>query len=557
MMVLRHLGATTVVPVGCRNENTSAEDRTPIPMDLSKSKPGHPGSSSDPTLTPLNLGSKNPFISIPSSMRPLSSSSRSSENIINNNNINITNNNNIDLSAKSHNNNYKSESPVNFSVRKSPSSQQPPLPNNHHVSTVVSSPQASSHSHLYNSHPQQQHHHRRSRKSEVRWRELSSAVHGSGDDDDNNTYSSPDSGLHRDSPGEEDDVTSTKPLSPSTMWRNLAAMSASAKFGNTTGSTPLLRKQSTQPGLIPLSLIRAKYNHTNVSPDRYASWEEEHLLSSDKTRPEGGRGDHVQNKRARLEEMVSQIKTTKDTRTRHYSGDDDTSSGGHVTSSDEVVDDGPTDLRSNASYNNNGRDKERMLLMGARKEESDKVALNLIKDEYEEEDDDDEPCNLTYAKSSTPRTAEGIDIEQWKKQAQLKSASPFPLSPTDAAKLYGIDPDTYQQQIMQLQLTSAAMLGDPGGLLKALGSYPPWVYVGYYSQLLQSFQAQEILRQYAIQSSTPPKPSVSQGEKVSSFHAFTYSFFPILLCFHYVLVSQQRYVTLFGSFLMPHTKTLS
>lgn len=520
MMVLRHLGATAVASaVACRNENTSEEDRTIVaPMDLSKSKSG---SSSSSDAIPLNLGNKNPIIAIPSPiMRPLSSSSRSSENIINNNNI-ITNINNNDISAKSHNfNNYKSDSPVNFSTRRSsPSSVQQPPPNN---STVVSSsPHASSH----NNNNTLQQNRRNSRKSDLRWRELSSVVHHhvSGDDDDNNTYSSPDSGLHRDSPGEEDEVSSTKPLSPSTMWRNLAAMSASStKYisNNSASGTPLLRKQTQQPGLIPLSLIRAKYNHTNVSPDRFSSWDEEHLLATpEKHRSEGGgRGD--QTKRARLEEMVSQIKTTKDPRTRNYSGDDDDmSSGGHVTSSDEVVDDGPTDLRNNVGYRGGrGGGDKRMMLMGGsgRKEvESDKVAMNLIKDEYDDEEEDDEPCNLAYPKSSSPRP-DGLDISQWKKQAQFKnSSSPFPLSPTDAAKLYGIDPDTYQQQIMQLQLTSAAMLGDPGSLLKALGSYPPWVYMGYYSQLLQSFQAQEILRQYAIQSTNQSQSPSTQGEKVN------------------------------------------
>lgn len=513
MMVLRHLGAATAT-VACRNENTSEDERNPIPMDLSKSKPGLASPSADPI--PLNLN-KNSFVSLPSPVRPLSSSSRSSENIINNNNT-ITTNNNIDMSAKSHTI-YKSDSPVNFSTRRSPSSHPSPT----QVSGVVSTPHlnsTSSHSNN-NHHPNHHHHHhRRSRKADLRWRELS--VHGSADDDDN-TYSSPDSGLHRDSPGEEDEVTSTKPLSPSTMWRMASATSAS----NAAATSALLRRQCQQhPSLIPLSLIRAKYNHTHGSPDRFASWEEEHLSSSEKSRPDEGeprRGDQVQTKRARLEEMVSQIKTTKD-RTRHYSGDDDSSSGGHVTSSDEVVDDGPTDLRSTTPYRS--RDKGILLAKLARKPEPQKVGLNLTKDEYDDEEEDgDEPCNLAYPKSSSPR-ADGLDMEQWKKQAQLKSTSPFPLSPTDAAKLYGIDPDTYQQQIMQLQLLqqSAAMLGDPSSLLKALGSYPPWVYMGYYSQLLQSFQAQEILRQYAIQSSSSTQSPAPQGEKV--VHNISFVTFP-------------------------------
>jgi hypothetical protein len=200
--------------------------------------------------------------------------------------------------------------------------------------------------------------------------------------------------------------------------------------------------------------------------------------------------------------MVSHIKQSKPPKDRQHrhSGDDDTSSGDHVISSDEIAEDGPADLRN----------------LGLRLAESTMGGANplaICRDGFPMRSDEDEPCNLAFTKGrSNNSCSDTIPFEMWKIKG---SKTMQPLSPSDAAKMYSADPESYQQQMMQLQLTSAAMLGDPGGLLKAMGNYPPWVYLGYYSQLLHSYQAQEILRQYAMQSqnSTPP---VSQGEKSPS-----------------------------------------
>jgi hypothetical protein len=302
-----------------------------------------------------------------------------------------------------------------------------------------------------------------------------------GNDEDNNSYSSPDSGLHRDSPGEgeDEDVSPNKSTSP-----------------------PISLSSRKQPqSLIPLSLIRARYNHNQHRGGGDPSPGPANVAAEEEKAPTG---DQVKTKRARLEEMVTNIKSSKD-RTRRNSGDDD-SSGDHVTSSDEVTDDSPTDLRNSAFRNESPLEAAKRAA----------INLNLSRDVFrvhDEEDMDEEPCNLVCPKSRGASLSDTQNFDAWKNKVPQKTMQP--LSPSDAAKMYGVDPETYQQQMMQLQLTSAAMLGDPGGLLKAMGGYPPLVYLGYYSQLLHSFQAQEILRQYAMQSQNIT-PTVSQGEKSPS-----------------------------------------
>jgi hypothetical protein len=127
-------------------------------------------------------------------------------------------------------------------------------------------------------------------------------------------------------------------------------------------------------------------------------------------------------------------------------------------------------------------------------------------------EEEEEPCNLACPKQRTSIPEANL-LDMWKNKLPLKGLPP--LSPSEAAKMYGGDPEAYQQQMMQLQLSSAAaMMGDTGGLLKATQSYPPWVYLGYYSQIVQQhFQAQEILRQYAMQSSNTSS-TVIHEEKV-------------------------------------------
>lgn len=411
MMVLRHLGppSTTVTP---NHEDISADDDR-VPMDLSNKHHSH----SVPEISRLN---RNQFLSI--LPRPLSSprTPPSQHYILNNNN---NNNNNI------HNNELKCNSPHSSNSE-----------------SLESSPRGKGDVWRL----------RRKDLSKSRWRE------GRPEDDINsidiNSHSSPDSGLHRDSPGEDEDIPTSQP-----------------------GSTPPLRKQG---HLIPLSIIRARYPH----PAEGLPTDEENSLPP--------RQDKVLTKRARLEEMVTHIKSSKD-RSRRTSGDDDTSSGGHATSSDEIVEDG-RDLRN---YNN-------LLTKGS----------GSCGNQASSKDDimEDEPCNLVCSES---RTREDLQYDGWKSNPSPPKPSCDSLSPMEAAKLLGMDPETYQQQMMQLQLTSAAMLGgDPTGMLKGMGPYPPWVYLGYYSQILQSFQAQEILRQYAIQSN-PLTPNVSQGEKVSTHNS--------------------------------------
>jgi hypothetical protein len=320
----------------------------------------------------------------------------------------------------------------------------------------------------------------------VRWRDVS-FLHPH--DEDNNSYSSPDSGLQRDSPGEDDE------------------QAASA-------ATPPLRSSRRQ-NLIPLSLIRARYHQSHRTTSESSNNGQDEDCSS--TKPYNA-ADQVKTKRARLEEMVSHIKQVvpKKSRSQRLSGDDDTSSGGHATSSDEIADESPTDLRS-ASYRSDGIGESREILT---------VPHDIFR---LQRNDADEPCNLAYPKAgSESPIQEGINpMDLWKGRIPLKNAQS--LSPAEAAKLYGVDPETYQQQIMQLHLTSAAMMGDPGGLLKAIGNYPPWVYLGYYSQLIQNFQAQEIIRQYAMQSQSATTPAtVTQGDKVNK---------------HYYLILESNFLT--------------
>jgi len=460
MMVLRHAGPPSATVVS-HEEMAQDEDRPPIPIDLSNKH----SSSSSPEM-PRHLA-KNPFLSIiPTTIRPLLSPRTPPNNYLNNNNINTNNN------VSKCNNSSSSPRSGESSPR------------------VLEGRNKRKHG-TYNE----------STTSEMRW---SGGVLSTED-----INSSPDSGLHRDSPGEDEDVAFGKDPTP-----------------------PLaIRKQS--QSLIPLSIIRARYSHK-----LRADVDQEPMVVMNED--EGGTGispgsrpkDQVLTKRARLEEMVTHIKSSKD-RSRRNSGDDDTSSGGHdVNSSDEVTEDGPTDLRSSSSSS-----------LRARLINSCANGLNLKRvDENDEEDVtlNEEPCNLVCPKnnnyninnnnnnnnnrSGMSRTEEST-LEAWKNANKSPgSKQNLPFSPVEAAKVLGIEPDAYQQQMMQFQLQSAAMLGDPSGLLKAMGPYPPLVYLGYYSQLLHSFQAQEILRQYAMQSN-PVNPN--PGDKVSIIQ-FQYNF-PLFL----------------------------
>ena len=271
-------------------------------------------------------------------------------------------------------------------------------------------------------------------QSEVRWREAQQALSRN---DEENSYSSPDSGLHRDSLGEDEDFHHNS------------------------------RRQS----FIPLSRIHARYNQRNDEPLVLET--DDNSRVSNKSDPPTS--DQVQTKRARLDCLIANIKQSKPI-DRSQRNSDDRSSGDLVTSSDEI----PTDLTESS------RSGRSMAIVG------------MDGFQIQPPEDEDEPCDLACPKPRSNSLPETNLFDTWKNKLPPKNVPP--LSPSEAAKMYGIDPETYQQQMMQLQLTSAAMMGDSGGLLKAMGSYPPWVYLGYYSQLLHSFQAQEILRQYAMQS---------------------------------------------------------
>jgi len=346
--------------------------------------------------------------------------------------------------------------------------------------------------------------------------------------DEENAFSSPDSGLH----GEDEE-------------------SQHIHNSNTTNildgnrSSPLSSQNCSQ-SLIPLSLIRARYNHNSSSSSSGSNKNDTPprvgLTSPGNERPAGKTKIMKESKRARLEEMVTHIKTTKE----KDSGDEESSStvssgAGHLTSSDEVAEERATDLtrrsrRKPISLLHNRRRKEILMMM--------EQQHHRQHEEEEEEEMMDEPCNLVSPRKLLSSSAIEISpSDEWKKEntaagllhlgaqgimkgggdAQLDEAA---AAAAAAAKLYGIDPEAYQQQMMQLQLTSAAMMGganggagspgpDSAGLMKNMGSYPPWLYLGYYSQLLHSFQAQEILRQYALQSQGLTPSNLSQGEKVS------------------------------------------
>jgi hypothetical protein len=473
MMVLRQPGPTSATVVR-HEEMAQDEERPTIPIDLSNKH-----SSSSPEI-PRHL-SRSPYLSIiPTTIRPLLSP-RTPPNFNNNNNTTV-NNNNLN----------KSNSPR--SVASGESSPSPRVESNSSNSIGSGSRSRRKPNHY---------HHHNDMASEMRWSGGGVPVE--------ELNSSPDSGLHRDSPGEDEDLSfgkdPTPPLSLSTS----------------------IRKQP--QSLIPLSIIRARYSH------KLRAEEQEQMLNEEDnnvTSPNSGRPkDQVLTKRARLEEMVTHIKSSKD-RSRRNSGDDDTSSGGHVTSSDEVAEDAPTDLRSgNSNFRHRLINPNKGPIINGSvlnfKRRNNNSELN--------EDDmmmEDEPCNLVCPKSnnvsinnnnnnvsnrSSMSRTDDEGFEAWK-NANKPSANMKPdhsFSPAEAAKMLGIEPDAYQQQMMQFQLQSAAMLGDPGGLLKAMGPYPPLVYLGYYSQLLHSFQAQEILRQYAMQSN-PATPN--PGDKVSLFFCF-------------------------------------
>lgn len=472
-MVLRHLGppSTTVTTTTSHEELTHDDDRGGAPMDLSNK---HHSVLPEIPRHHHPLNHRNQFLSsiLP---RPFSSPRTPPSHLHNNSYNNILNNNN------NNNNEPKSNSPQSSNSEEN-------------------SPRGKGDVWRLR---------RKDLSKSSRWRDGGGGGSGGGrmannnEDDISNSHSSPDSGLHRDSPGEDED---------------LMMMSS-----HSTATTPPLRKQGQH--LIPLSIIRARYPQPMEGGGNLSQEDEDNNSSTTKKK------DKVLTKRARLEEMVTHIKSSKD-RSRRNSGDDDTSSGGHATSSDEIIDDGSREAVLQSYHqpflNNKGN-------IGC---------LNLKRTNLHHDADmmimDDEPCNLVCSEGRGRPEDEDEEEEDhlqyngWVKNAnnnKINSSSspqnnnnkpsPDSLSTTEAAKLLGLDPETYQQQMVQLQLTSAAMLGgDPTGMLKGMGNYPPWVYLGYYSQILQSFQAQEILRQYAMQSNNPLTPNVSQGEKVCRLTSF-------------------------------------
>jgi len=244
---------------------------------------------------------------------------------------------------------------------------------------------------------------------------------------------------------------------------------------------------------IPLSRIQARYHQRHDEPLLADESPDDHSHvspKSDSTTP-----DQVQSKRARLDCLISHIKQSKPLDSSGRNSDDN-SSGEHRVSYGES---GPQGLQTSP------REPPPFNILGL-----DRFRIHAS-------EEDEEPCNLACSKQRPNTATEANLIEAWKNKGPLKGMPP--MSPSEAAKVYGVDPETYQKHMIQLQLTSAAMMGDSGGLMKVMQGCPPWVFFGYYSQILQNFQAQEILRQYAMQS-TNPTSTIIQDETVSKIRFY-------------------------------------
>lgn len=235
-----------------------------------------------------------------------------------------------------------------------------------------------------------------------------------------------------------------------------------------------------KPNFIPLSRIRFHQRRKEQLLDESAE--------DDSVKSESATTEQVLTKRARLDCLISHIKQSKPLERSEPSSDED-HPGLH---SEEQRRDPAQEL---TPFNLFGMDKFQFRVS----EENDS-------------------CNASSRKECS--LLESSLMDACKNKLPLKGISP--LSPSEAVKIYGGDPETYQQQLMQLQLSSTSpMLGDASGFLKTVQNFPPWVYLGYYSQIVQQhFQAQEILRQYAIQSSNTHS-TVSFDEKVRKIPKFT------------------------------------